>query len=514
VLVAGPSVTKSVSTNIEHEVKLGAWPGFRMPDLDGIAPWVRATDASDRELSATYYDTDDLRLVRAGVTIRHRRGEGGAEGRWTAKVPVPGTDGEERTEVSVDAGPDHMPSEVAAVLRGVLRQGTLVVAARLVTRRHLVELRDGGGRLLGEVADDEVSVLEGDRIAARFREVEVEVVPGAPPALISLVVDHLRAAGAGDADTTPKLVRALGPRALAPPDPPVPSLGRDPSAALVVRAAIALSVQRLLAHDPVIRLDAGDVGVHQARVSTRRLRSDLKTFGSLVEADWADGLRNDLKVLADALGAVRDKDVLGQRLEAAARKLDRSDEPIAMRLVRRLARQRALAHADLLDFLSSPEYTALLDRLVAAGSDPMLTDAADAPATKVFPELVSMPWRKLRKAVDRLGHQPSDEELHHVRILAKRARYAAEAAAPALPAGAKHGSALANLQTVLGDQHDAVVAEEWLRQAVSDGTSRSQAFVAGLLVAAERADAANHRQSWRSAWKAASRPKVTGWLRT
>jgi CHAD domain-containing protein len=244
------------------------------------------------------------------------------------------------------------------------------------------------------------------------------------------------------------------------------------------------------------------------------LRSDLKTFGPLVDEEWADSLRTDLKVLADALGAVRDKDVLGQRLELAARRLDRGDEPNAMRLVRRLARQRALAHAELLDVLNSSDYTALLDRLVQAGKEPALTDAADAPATKVFPELAATPWRKLRKAVGRLGHHPSDEELHHVRILAKRARYAAEAAARAVPAAAKHGAALADLQTVLGDQHDAVVAEQWLREAVSDGTSRSQAFVAGLLVAAERADAAEHRQSWRSAWKAASRPKVSGWLRT
>src|SRR5205085_6240773 len=140
-------------------------------------------------------------------------------------------------------------------------------------------------------------------------------------------------------DPTPKLVRALGPRALAPPDPPIPPLGRDPSAALVVRVAIASSVQRLLTHDPVVRLDAGQVGVHQARVSTRRLRSDLKTFGPLVDQAWADGLRADLKGLADALGHVRDADVLGARLEKAAGRLDRADAPHAMRLVRRLGRQ-------------------------------------------------------------------------------------------------------------------------------------------------------------------------------
>jgi CHAD domain-containing protein len=395
----------------------------------------------------------------------------------------------------------------------VLRRAEIRPVAQLVTQRHLVELRDGGGRLLGEVCDDEVSVLEGERIAARFREVEVEVVPGAPPALIPLVVEHLRAAGAGQPDPTPKLVRALGPRALAPADPPIPSLGRDPTAAAVVQAAIASSVQRLLAHDPVIRLDAGPVGVHQARVSTRRLRSDLNTFAPLVDHEWAEGLRVDLKALADALGAVRDADVLGARLEAAANGLGRADAGQGMRLVRRLERQRQQRWLELQEVLDGDGYLALLDRLVEAGRAPVLTDAADQPAAKVLVELVEVPWRKLRKAANALGPEPTDEDLHAVRIRTKRARYAAEAAARAIPAAGRHAAALADLQGVLGDQHDAVVAEEWLRDAVTTGTSRQQAYVAGLLVAAERADAAAHRQAWRAAWKAASAQKLWAWLR-
>ena len=62
--------------------------------------------------------------------------------------------------------------------------------------------------------------------------------------------------------------------------------------------------------------------------------------------------------------------------------------------------------------------------------------------------------------------------------------------------------------------HDAVVAEEWLRGAVTAGTSRQQAFVAGLLVAAEREHAAAERGRWRTAWEAASGKKLTGWLRS
>jgi CHAD domain-containing protein len=505
-------VTDAVSAAVEREVKLGAWPGFQLPDLDHIAPWVRAAEASDRQLGATYYDAADLRMVRAGVTLRHRSGEGGAEGLWTVKVPVPGKGGEDRTEVKVEGSPEAMPESVRAVVRGVLRTAELVPVARLVTLRHLVELRDGGGRLLGEVSDDEVSVLEGERIAARFREVEVEVTPGAPDTLLPAVVEQLRGAGAGEPDTTPKLVRALGPRALSPPDPAVPALGKDPTAALVVQAAIASSVQRLLAHDPVVRLDSSSAGVHQARVSTRRLRSDLKTFAPLVEAEWADELRADLKELAGALGAVRDADVLSERLEEAAGHLDRADAPHAVRLVRRLQREREQHRVKLLELMDSDAYVHLLERLVEAGRAPRLTEAADAPATRVMAELAAVPWRKLRKQIERLGPRPTDEELHQVRIRAKRARYAAEVVAPALPGAGKHAAAIADLQGVLGDQHDAVVAEQWLREAVNEGASRQQALIAGLLVAAERREVASRRSAWKSAWKAASATKLRAWL--
>jgi hypothetical protein len=65
---------------------------------------------------------------------------------------------------------------------------------------------------------------------------------------------------------------------------------------------------------------------------------------------------------------------------------------------------------------------------------------------------------------------------------------------------------------VLGDQHDAVVAEQWLRDAVLEGASRQQALVAGLLVAAERQDGVSQRKAWKDAWKAASTKKLTAWL--
>ena len=75
--------------------------------------------------------------------------------------------------------------------------------------------------------------------AARFRELEVEFSDAAPVDLVERVADRLRAAGAGEPEQIPKIVRALGPRALDPPDlvaPPKLDFASTPRD--VLRAAV------------------------------------------------------------------------------------------------------------------------------------------------------------------------------------------------------------------------------------------------------------------------------------
>jgi CHAD domain-containing protein len=118
----------------------------------------------------------------------------------------------------------------------------------------------------------------------------------------------------------------------------------------------------------------------------------------------------------------------------------------------------------------------------------------------------------LRDAVHDLDDDPPDPELHAVRIRAKRARYAAEAVAPAVGKSAKRfASAVEEVQEVLGDHQDAVVAGQWLREHVPPGDGGA-AFVAGQLVLVEAAAADASRQEWPSAWKAAKRSKLRRWM--
>ncbi len=76
-------------------------------------------------------------------------------------------------------------------------------------------------------------------------------------------------------------------------------------------------MRRLIAAAPDAA--SGDVeGVHQMRVATRRLRSDLRTFRDLIDPSWARPLRDDLRRLGCVLGEVRELDVLTSRLQEAA----------------------------------------------------------------------------------------------------------------------------------------------------------------------------------------------------
>jgi CHAD domain-containing protein len=380
--------------NLEREVKLDVGLRFQLPDLNGIQPGVVATRMPDAKLQAIYIDTEDLRLMRWGLTLRHRRdsvGGSGAECGWTLKLPVD-ADGVAlvRNELTWPGPLGPVPAEVLSLVRAHARTARLAPVAKLVTERHRVEVRDGDGHKLAEVDDDVVSVMDGRRLAARFRQVELEVSDEAPDELLEHALGALTTAGAVPGDDRPKVVRAIGPRASLGPDVVIPDLDRTSSVATVVAAAIAAGVTRIIRHDPGVRLGDDPEHVHQARVGTRRLRSDLRTFWRLLDPDWAGPIRAELGWLAAALGEVRDADVLMGRFREQIRSLAPVDAKPAAALLRRLAAEREEARVRLLAVLDSNRYVALLDNLAAAAADPPLArQGGDRKAPAPVPPLVS-----------------------------------------------------------------------------------------------------------------------------
>jgi CHAD domain-containing protein len=492
----------------ERELKLAATSDFRMPSIYGlVGPIVRQAPPERNE--TTYYDTDDLRLARWGASLRHRPGEG-----WTVKLPAE-RDAPflVRPEIVFEGNGGIPPAAAVELVRGFVRSEGLHESVRMTTLRRRTELHDADGQLIGGVVDDAVSVHNGAASRSEFRELEVEIGEEMTPSLLDALVERLRQAGAGAPEQTAKYIRALAPETPLTPEIAVAELGPDARAGDVVQRALALSVIRLIRHDAVVRLDVDPEGVHQARVATRRLRSDLRTFRPLVDGEWSAALRDELAWIARLLGEVRDGDVLLARLRDKVGALPDELQGAASAAISDLQASRDGALTTLLDALRSSRYVELLDRLVDAAEAPALGDDATAPAADAIPALVRRPWHKLEKRVAKLSHDPTNGQLHEIRIRTKRVRYAAEAAAPAAGKPARAlAHAAANLQDVLGDLNDGDVAAGWLDAWAAQAGSSEGARAAEALAALERDAATGLRDRWRAAWKELAEPKLRAWM--
>ncbi|HWF21740.1 MAG TPA: CYTH and CHAD domain-containing protein [Acidimicrobiales bacterium] len=512
---------------LEQEVKLDVDLTFEVPDLTGVIEGVITDRRPPVDLVATYYDTPDLRLLSRGITLRLRRDRtAGGEDLWTLKLPGGnGTATLDRHEISWPGREPAIPEEARGLVRGIVRHATLGAVTELETNRKRLALKDATGNTIGELDDDTVAVHGGRQDGLRFRQVEFELANG-KNSVVEALVARLGGAGATIDHRGPKLVQALGLEPGALGDGPPPKPGPRSLLGDVVKASIAGALNRILDHEFGIRLGGDDAeAVHQTRVATRRLRSDLKTFSKVVDPVWLAHIRTDLKWIADALGEVRDLDVLTGHLEAEMSHAPPSDTRPFGELHLDLGRRRESAHATLVEAMDSDRYVTLLDRLHASAESPPFVGTAragkkkgsglhpDDRAQRVLPKLVRRPWRKLRRAVRTVGAHPTDQQLHQIRIRAKRLRYAAEAAAPVVGKPASRmATAVEALQTVLGDHHDAVTAEDWFRREAAAGSS-IVAFTAGQMVAMQRQRQERLRLQWRGLWKSLDRKKRRRWLR-
>jgi CHAD domain-containing protein len=364
--------------------------------------------------------------------------------------------------------------------------------------------------VLFEVTDDHVVASTGEGERVRFRQLEIELGPDVDVGVLDPVVDRLVAAGAQPGDGL-KLHRAIGAPALAVPDVVSGELGTRPTARAVIQAAMARAVAQLLTQLPVARVGMDVEGVHQARVATRRLRSDLRTFKTLLDRSWISAVQVDLRLLAAGLGAIRDTDVLLPRLRRTAERHPEVDVETVERVFGLLEEERVAARVALLDLLGRESTIALFDELVRVAADPPTAPQADDLASDRLPPLVRKRWRTLDRAVRALGPKPEVEALHEVRILAKRTRYATEAVVPAFGRDARRfAKAMGGIQDLLGELNDAAVAVAWLRGAAAR-LDPEAAFAAGQLAHVLSSEA-HAPEQWEKSWRKASQKQLRSWF--
>jgi CHAD domain-containing protein len=459
-----------MAEQLETEFTFEPGPDPALPDLSDIAGVATVTKPRVQRLEAVYFDTDDLRLMRAGVTLRRRTG--GDDAGWHLKVPAADDTG--RTEVHAPLGRStrQPPQRLRSAATAWTRDASLIPVATVHTRRLFRRLRDERRALVAEVCEDTVRgtrLLEGLDSETTWTEWELELGDAATGDVTDALVARLTEASGRPTTGSSKLRRTLG-SAIAPV--PTVDVSAESPARDVVRARIAQQLQALRIHDSEVRRDVGD-GVHKARVAMRRLRSALATFRPWLDRELTDRLRDDLRWAGRALSPVRDAEVMAERFEAALAGQPRDlvvgpvrrDLDAACRQARREARSRALAAMESARYL---RVLARLDGLV----DGSWGWAEDAPGRKRLRKRTEREWKRVRGRHDDAAGAAEESEdgrppataLHAVRKAVKRLRYAAEAVEPVFGTSASELAAHAEeIQTVLGEHQDSVVAQSLLR---------------------------------------------------
>jgi inorganic triphosphatase YgiF len=201
------------SSLIETEHKYEVDTDFAFPDLSGLGPGVVVAPPRAQRLSATYFDTDDLRLDGARITMRRRTG--GSDAGWHIKLPV-SADTRRELHFPLGRATGLVPARIADLVAEWTGGEPLRPIARLQTRRTVRRLVDEAGRDLVEVADDRVTGSRpggqdpaGWQVSAVWREIEVELASGTRD-LLDAAGKRLLAAGARRSAAKSKLSRLLG----------------------------------------------------------------------------------------------------------------------------------------------------------------------------------------------------------------------------------------------------------------------------------------------------------------
>ena len=306
----------------EIELKLIVDAG-KLADFDD-APVIKAharNKGTRRHLKSVYYDTRKRVLWRNGLSLRVRQ----VGTRFVQTVKLQETDnplGRGEWEAAV---PSLTPDLALAMpfipekLRAGLTQDKLesVFVSDIHRHQRLLDLHSG----TVEVAFDHGTLTAGERTQA-VDEIELELKGGSTVAIYE-IAQRLAEHGSLRPSIHAKSARGFdldGGRSPGAGKPHKlrldPAVSLDESFSAVLRGCF----RHLLQAIPSAEDGRNPEGVHQLRVSLRRLRAVLQLMQSL--GDWAklESLRSDARWLAQSLSAARDWDVFqADTLPAVAR---------------------------------------------------------------------------------------------------------------------------------------------------------------------------------------------------
>jgi inorganic triphosphatase YgiF len=441
-----------------------------------------------RALTATYFDTADHALRRAGFGLRVRDGEGGrkqtlksasaggifARGEWETVIAGPGPD---------DAALAGTPAA------GLLGGQALAPVFTTRVERQVRMIRDGDTVI-------EAVVDRGELIAATRRtavcELELELKSGPPSALFDLARQlaqraPLRLSLVSKAERGYGLVMATGTGA---PRRTPASLDSAMRVGESVQAIGREALSHLCAASEALRERPGPDQVHQLRVAIRRLRSLLKTFKALAGDPGARALNSALDALAGELDAARELDVFIAEVWRPAS--DAAPSPPLSAFGRALLAAQTRAYLHMEAALEGPAARTLLLEAAAwleAGpwaEDPALAALRDQPAITFAAGLLDHRLGKVLKGAPKL-EDLAPAARHRLRLKVKTLRYAAEDLAALFPDHPRRierfMAAAKAVQDTLGALNDQARAATLAHEVAVAHGDADAAFVAGQLTA-------------------------------
>lgn len=443
------------SDSIEVELKLAGPPNR----LSKAFRACTGTTPKPKTVVSTYYDTSDQRLWHRGYTLRLRpsgnafeltlkqRAAGAIDrGEWTSLIDEP----------IADLG--RLPPDAPRAALGLVlpEELTACYVSDIARAKQIVEI--DGARV--EVALDRGTIRSGDETCP-VSELEFELKSGSVGALLTLAdrvldrtpltVGTLTKSDRGSmlADGTPPAWLKAAKPLLQPRDT------LDQAMAKIVSASTTQTLGNLAA-----AADGRDPeGVHQLRVSLRRLRSAISLFRPQL-AETADALDAMAKAALKRLGVARDLDVFLDETIAPVL-TDDPDNAALQRLAGNAERQRKAAYDDVRALVADGDFSRFLIALLRASVDGgLIARNGDGRLRPLAAALLAKRRRKVLKAGRQFAALTTDQR-HEVRIALKKLRYACDFFQTLFPGKLtqRYLKSMADLQDDLGRLNDASVAE-------------------------------------------------------
>ena len=424
-----------------------------------------------------YMDTFDWLLMRNQLSLRYRLANGKAM--HTIKSIGSIADGiAERMEMEVPLSePVSDPTEISTKqIREII--GDVIYPRRLLEHIQICTDRRRYQVVLPQKAEFEIAFdtssfslrgLHKPRRTQKLQELEVEIISGPTAALKNLAVLLARKFGYPPSTESKLEVAIKRLKVLIPSKKPPEALRvrLDDRLDLAIRKFLTHQLNRFCENIPGVISDIDTEFVHQARVTTRRMRSALRLFCDAVPLSTGAYFTRELKWLGEMFGAVRDVDVFLLNLNAFEHQIGRFPAKRKAVLNDWIEKHRRAPLKTLIKAIDSQKYVNFERRLrrFIEGELPVRprSPLALKLVSEVAPVIITEKFNAVIKQGMTVIKKPKLKEFHGLRIQMKRLRYACEFMAPAYEGTLEPFiERTVEIQDCLGEIQDTVFTREFI----------------------------------------------------